>query len=333
MRMSVLAAACLAIVSTNTPCWIEPAKADWSPTKPVEFVVMATEGGGADIIAKFIATLIKKHNLWPVETKVVNVPGRSGGDALSLLKNRSGDDHLLLFTLNSFFTVPLTQPDLDIDILAFAPIARLGLDPFLLWVHTDRTDVNSLADFVLTVTKSDLWTMAGTGSMTEDELLTIFLNYFYKLGMEYRPQDGGGQVARLLADKAVDSTLNNPGEIQSYHMARRVKPIAAFTKHRLPQYASTPTFWELGLELEYSIGRGVAGSPNMRREAVAFYSSVFEKVFNLPEWQDYRKRVGLVGEFKTGDPLQQYWRDQLELHRKMLEVAAVLSSPQDTGGR
>ena len=62
---------------------------------------------------------------------------------------------------------------------------------------------------------------------------------------------------------------------------------------------------------------------------MAFYSSVFEEVFNLPEWQDYRKRVGLVGEFMTGDPLAQYWRDQLELHRKMLEVAAALAGPQD----
>ncbi len=64
-------------------------------------------GGGADKIARFIATLVKKHNLFPVEARVVNMPAQSGSEALSYMKNNAGNDHLLMFTLNSFFTVPI----------------------------------------------------------------------------------------------------------------------------------------------------------------------------------------------------------------------------------
>jgi putative tricarboxylic transport membrane protein len=323
MRTSLLAAACLVTLATALAS-SAPAKADWAPTKPVEFVVMAGQGGGADKIARFIAGLVQKHGLFPVEAKVVNIPGKSGGDALAYLKSQSGNDHLLIFTLNSFFTVPLLRPELNIDILTFTPIARLGLDPFLLWVHSDRTDIASIDDFAIAARKADTWTMAGTGTMQEDELLTIMLNFVFKIDMKYHAREGGGEVARLLAEKAVQSTVNNPAEIEVYHTARRVKPIAAFTKERLPQYANTPTFWELGLELEYLMQRGVAGAPRMSYDAADFYAGVFEKVFNSPEWQSYKDRAGLLGEFLTGRPLRQYWQAQLELHGRVLEVARAL---------
>ena len=246
MRGSLLSAACVAALATGTvaPGVTVAARADWAPTKPVEFLVMAGRGGGADKIARFIAGLVEKHKLFPFEAKVVNMPGQSGGEALSHLKKQAGNDHLLIFTLNSFFTVPLTQPSLGIDILAFTPIGRLGLDPFLLWVHADRTQIASIGDFAKAVKSAGKWTMAGTGSMQEDELLTILLNSAFALDMKYQPLGGGGEVARSLADGFVQSTVNNPGEI--HDVARRVKPIAAFTKERLPQYANTPTFWELG---------------------------------------------------------------------------------------
>jgi tripartite-type tricarboxylate transporter receptor subunit TctC len=328
MRIGLLAAACLAILA-GTLALSVPARADWVPTKPVEFVVMAGQGGGADKIARFIAGLVKKHNLFPVEAKVVNIPGKSGGEALAYLKSQAGNDHLLIFTLNSFFTVPLSRPELGIDILAFAPIARLGLDPFLLWVHSDRTDIRSIDDFALAARKADSWTMAGTGSMQEDELLTLMLNAVFRLDMKYHPREGGGDVAKLLAEKAVQSTVNNPAEIQAHHSARRVKPIAAFTRERLAQYPDTPTFWELGLELEYLMQRGVAGPPSMSHDAADFYSAVFEKVFQSPDWQSYKKRAGLLGEFLSGRPLREYWQAQLEIHGRLLEVARAARKPME----
>jgi tripartite-type tricarboxylate transporter receptor subunit TctC len=324
MRRGLSAAACLTVLATGILALAAAgaARADWVPTKPVEFVVMAGQGGGADKIARFIAGIAKKHNLF--EASIVNMPAQSGSEALSYMKNNAGNDHLLMFTLNSFFTVPLSRPKLGVDILGFTPIARLGLDPFLLWVHTDRVDINSVADFAAVAARSERWTMAGTGSMAEDELLTIFLNSALKLRMSYLPKGGGGEVARLLADGTVQSTVNNPGEINALYKKGLVKPLAIFTRKRLGRYADTPTFWELGLEIEYLMQRGVAGPPRMSYDAVDYYTGVFERVFNLPEWQAYRENNGLTGAFLSGRPLREYWRSQLELHKWMLGVAETL---------
>ena len=46
------------------PVWLGSVAA-WEPQKPVELVIPAGPGGGADVMARFIAPLISKHNLSP----------------------------------------------------------------------------------------------------------------------------------------------------------------------------------------------------------------------------------------------------------------------------
>ena len=60
--------------------------------------------------------------------------------------------------------------------------------------------------------KGSDWIMAGTGKGQEDQLLTNFLNQAYGLTMKYVPFKGGGRVAKELAGKHANSTVNNPSE-------------------------------------------------------------------------------------------------------------------------
>ena len=46
--------------------------AAWEPTKPVEFIIPAGTGGGADLMARFVAAVIQKENLAPVPFLAVN---------------------------------------------------------------------------------------------------------------------------------------------------------------------------------------------------------------------------------------------------------------------
>ncbi|RMF09205.1 MAG: tripartite tricarboxylate transporter substrate binding protein, partial [Alphaproteobacteria bacterium] len=149
----------------------------WEPKKPVEFVVMAGKGGGADKAVRFMQTIIAKNKMAPVPFTPVNKPGGTGAEALVYLKGKKGDDHTIMFTLNSFYTTPLRQPALGVNIEDFTPIGRMAEDTFCLWVHSDRKDINSVDDFVKAAkAKGNGWIMAGTGKASEDNLLTDFLN-------------------------------------------------------------------------------------------------------------------------------------------------------------
>ena len=157
----------------------------WEPQKPVEFVVMAGKGGGADKAVRFIQSIIASENMSSVPFTPVNKPGGSGAEALVYVNGKSGDNHTIMFTLNSFYTTPLRQPGLGVDISTFTPVGRMAEDTFLLWVHSDRKDINNMEDFVKAAkAKGTDWIMAGTGKNSEDNLLTDFLNTAYGLKMK-----------------------------------------------------------------------------------------------------------------------------------------------------
>lgn len=263
MRKRAMSAVILAAISISFLVPLTaPALAAWKPTKPITFIVMAGKGGGADKAVRFLVKTMTTHKLVDVPFEIVNIPGNSGGDALVELQRRRGDNHAILFTLNSFYTTPMKKPELKIDVSEFTPIARLAQDVFLLWVHSDRKDIKTIDDFVEAAReKGSSWVMSGTGSGSEDNLLTDFFNTMYGLQITYRPLKGGGAVAKELAQKKCDSTVNNPSEQAKYYADGLTKPIVAITPARLEQYERTPTLNETGMAFHYYMQRSVVGAP------------------------------------------------------------------------
>ncbi len=296
----------------------------WEPKKPVEFVIMAGKGGGADKAVRFLQTIIAKNKLSSKPFTPINKPGGSGAEALVHVKNAKDPDHTIMFTLNSFYTTPLLQPGLGIDIKTFTPVGRMAEDTFLLWVHKD-SGITTVDQFVKAAkAKGNKWIMAGTGKNSEDNILTDFLNKAYGLNMKYVPYKGGGRVAKELAGKNADSTVNNPSEQLGFYQAGKTIPIGAFTPKRLPLFKDAPTFKELGKDFVYFMQRTVVGAPGMSKGAATYYQGLFKKIFNSTEWQGYMKKKSLQGGFLTGDALMKYWLAQKEVQRGILKKMGAI---------
>lgn len=296
---------------------------DWQPKKPIEFVIMAGKGGGADKMARLMQTIVEKHSLTSKPLVPLNKGGGSGAEALQYINSKEGDDHTILVTLNSFYTTPIRQPNLNIDTTSFTPIARMGEDTFLLWVHKD-SGITTFDEFVTAAKESGgEWLMAGTGKGQEDEILTNFLNSNYDLNMTYVPQKGGGDVAKQLAGKQVNSTVNNPSEAAGFYEEGSFVPVATFTADRLEQYPDVPTFQEMDQDFSYLMQRSVVGAPGMSEPAKAYYQNLFQEVYQTPEWQEYVQSKSLQGEFITDADLKSYWMEEKGRHEKLLKDTAA----------
>jgi tripartite-type tricarboxylate transporter receptor subunit TctC len=225
------------------------AEAAWKPRKPVEFVIMAGKGGGADRIARFIQGLIAKQKLSSKPFVPNNKGGGSGAEALRYLKDKAGDNHVIMATLNSYYTTPLRNPKLGVDISTFTPIARLAEDTFQLWVSSD-TNIKSVPDYIAAVKKTGAanWRMGGTGKGAEGSLVTAMLEKKFNIAMTYIPFKGGGTVAKNLIGKHINSTVNNPSEQAGFWEAGKSRPLVSFTpKGKLKgRFGKIPTFEELG---------------------------------------------------------------------------------------
>ncbi len=308
---------------------IEAMAKGWQPKKPVEFVIMAGKGGGADRLARFIQGIIEKNKLSSKPFVPINKGGGSGAEALRYLKDRAGDPHVIMATLNSYYTTPLRNPGLGVDIEKFTPIARMAEDTFQLWVHSD-TKINSVDDYVKAVKAAGAknWKMGGTGKGQEDSLVTAMLEKKFGIAVTYVPYKGGGTVAKELIGKHINSTVNNPSEQAGFWDAGKSRPLASFTpKGKLKgKFGNIPTFEELGYgsDMVYYMQRSVIAPADIDKDVQAFYVGVFDKVYKSKEWQDYLGKKGLIPGWLTGQALTAYFVEEREVHRKLLKASGDL---------
>ncbi|NKB52513.1 MAG: tripartite tricarboxylate transporter substrate binding protein [Rhizobiaceae bacterium] len=282
---------------------------------------MAGAGGGADQIARLLQGLIEKKGLSSRPFIPVNKPGGSGAEALRYMQDKAGDDHTVMMTLNSFYTTPIIQEGLGVDVTKFTPIGLMAMDTFLLWVHSDRKDITDVKSYVAAVKGSGLdWKVGGTGSGQEDSVLTAMMENHFGYDVTYIPFPGGGTVAKNLIGKQIDSTVNNPAEQMEFYKAGSSKPLVQFTGERMAAFPDTPTAKELGIDIEYYMQRSVNGPPGMSADAVEFYTGLFQELFNSKEWQDFCVSDGLTCDnmMKGGD-LASFHADNIVAHKALIE--------------
>ena len=112
------------------------AHAAWEPTRPVEFIIPAGTGGGADQMARLVQGIIVKHKLMKESMVVVNKSGGAGAEGFLDVKGAKGDPHKIIVTLSNLFTTPLAT-GVPFNWKDMTPVSMMALDQFVLWVNAD----------------------------------------------------------------------------------------------------------------------------------------------------------------------------------------------------
>ena len=92
-------AAAVALGSAMTLTSAVPTHAAWEPTRPVEFIIPAGTGGGADQMARTIQGIVTKYNLMKQSMVVINKAGGAGGEGFLDVKSSAGNPHKIVITL------------------------------------------------------------------------------------------------------------------------------------------------------------------------------------------------------------------------------------------
>ncbi|MFM7705403.1 MAG: tripartite tricarboxylate transporter substrate-binding protein, partial [Rubrivivax sp.] len=187
MTIPVLAAAALWAAA--------PAAKAWEPTKPIEFVVPAGTGGGADQMARFLQGVVAKHSLSKQPIVVVNRSGGAGAEGFLDVKNDKGNGHKIIITLSNLFTTPLAT-GIPFNWRDLTPVQMLALDQFVLWVNASKPYKNA-KEYLDAVKKAGpgKMKMAGTGAKQEDQIITAAIEQKTGVKFTYIPFRGGGDVA------------------------------------------------------------------------------------------------------------------------------------------
>jgi len=311
------------VLIAGAPC---VAQAAWEPTKPIEFVIPAGTGGGADQMARLIAGLAEKHKLSPRPIIAVNKSGGAGAEGFLHVKGKKGDAHTIIITLSNLFTTPL-HTGVPFSWKDLTPVARIALDEFILWVNAE-TPYKTAREYIAAVKeKNGTMKMGGTGSAQEDQIITIQMEQALGVKFIYVPFKGGGEVCVNLVGKHVDSTVNNPIECVSHWKAGRVRPLAVFDSARIPvpEWKDIPTVKEaLNTDITYLMLRGIFGPPDMPAEAVAWYQDLLKKVAETPEFKDYMQQGALRPAWLIGPEFNTWLGREDQAHRDLMTKGGLL---------
>jgi len=326
----------LGAVALSAAATLAPAAAQWEPSRPVQFIIPAGTGGGADQMARFIQGVVAKNGLMKQPLITVNKGGGAGAEGFLEVKKTSGDAHNIIITLSNLFTTPYAT-GVPFSWKDLTPVAMLALDQFVLWVNAE-TPYKTAKDYIDAVKAGDdkTFKMGGTGSKQEDQIITVALEKLTApKKFTYVPYGGGGAVAVQLVGKHVNSTVNNPIEAVSQWKAGALRPLCLFDAKRSVYTAKVtadmawsdiPTCKESGVDVEYQMLRGIFMSPGVKPEEVAFYVDLFKKAMATEDWKQFIEQGAFNQTFMSGAEFAKWVADADQRHHDLMKEAGFLAA-------
>ncbi|MGB8856995.1 MAG: tripartite tricarboxylate transporter substrate-binding protein [Burkholderiales bacterium] len=317
-------------------CFTAPLTAHaWEPAKPVELIVPAGTGGGADQMARFLQGLVTKHSLMKQPLIVVNKAGGAGGEGFLDMKSSKGNPHKIIITLSNLFTTPLAT-GIPFSWTDLTPVSMLALDQFILWVNAD-SPYKTAKEYLDAVKAGpdNTFKMAGTGSKQEDQIITVAMEKVVGKKMIYIPFKGGGDVAVQLVGGHVNSTVNNPIEAVAHWRADKLRALCVFDDKRMPfnkkvtasqSWADVPTCKESGVDVDYQMLRGIFMAGGVMPEQTAYYVDVFKKMRALPEWQEFIETGAFDNTFMVGNEYTAWLKKAEAVHQGLMKEAGFLAA-------
>jgi tripartite-type tricarboxylate transporter receptor subunit TctC len=306
----------------------------WEPSKPVEFVIPAGTGGGADQMARLIQGIVVKHKLMKESMVVVNKSGGAGAEGFLSVKEAKGDPHKIIVTLSNLFTTPMAT-GVPFNWKDMTPVSMMALDQFVLWVNAE-SPYKTAAEYIAAVKAAgpNKMKMGGTGSKQEDQIITVGLEKATGTKFIYVPFKGGGEVAVQLVGKHIDSSVNNPIEAVAQWRAGALRPLCVFDDTRMPYkdkitttmaWSDIPTCKEAGVPTDYVMLRGIFMAPGVTPDQVAFYNDLLKKVRETPEWKEYMEKGAFNTTSMSGADYVKWLEGAEANHRQLMTEAGFMA--------
>lgn len=317
LRMLSIAALGLTLAACSDSEGNGESKSDY-PKNNITIVAPSGAGGGWDLTARSIGKIMNETKLIEKPITVENKPG--GGGAVFMATYATKE------TKNDYMLMVKSPPILINNLKAegnspygykdTTPLAQLTKDFGAIVVRKD-SPYNTLTD-LLDAVKADPTkiTMAGgsaPGSM--DHLITILPAYKYGIdpkAVKYVSYDGGGEAMAALLGNNADAIGTDISTVTAYVNSGDVKVLAVTAPEKLAieGLEDIPTLYDLGIDTEFVIWRGIFGPKEMSEGAKDYWIEKLTALNEKDEWKEELKRNGWEQDFRVGDDFTKFLEEQ-----------------------
>jgi putative tricarboxylic transport membrane protein len=305
-------------LSLATLALAAPAAAQWKPTKPADLIVHTGPGGGSDLLARAMVTMIEKEKLVPVRINVINKPGGNGAVAAAALAEKKGDPHTIGLITSVWIAGPLTSTEAKVTVHDLKPIAQLMLEPAVFAVKAD-SPYRTLKDFIEAArAKPGALKQSGGSVTSRDNIVRLSLQHATNTKWAFVSFPGGGERLAALLGGHVDIMVIEPQEAGEQVRAGKLRVLAQLTDKRLPGWPDVPTLKEAGFDVQTTPQiRAVVAPPEQPADASAYWEHVFDSLRKTESWKKYMHDNQLEEHFTNGPELK---KTMVDIERQLKEA-------------
>ncbi|MFN0006039.1 MAG: tripartite tricarboxylate transporter substrate-binding protein, partial [Burkholderiaceae bacterium] len=220
--------------------------ADVYPSKPIKLIVTFVPGGGADILARYLAQALTNSLGKPV--LVDNKPGAGGLIGIQAGLSAPADGYTLTL-ISSSYTVNPSLYKLKFDpVNDMTPIVQASKGPLLVVVNSSQ-HIKTLADFVLKAkSKPAQLTYASSGLGSALHLGAALFADQAGISINHVPYKGGGAALNDLLANQIDIYFAATASALPLVQSGKLQALAVTGTKRIPALPDTPTIEELGFK-------------------------------------------------------------------------------------
>jgi tripartite-type tricarboxylate transporter receptor subunit TctC len=221
--------------------------ADWSPTKPVRFIVGFPPGGATDLVARILQP--KLSAALGNQVIVDNRPGANGVISLQILKNSEPDGHTIgMGHIGGIVISPAIQKVPYDPFKDFSYISMLVSLQNILIVHPS-VPVKTLPEFIsYAKAQQGRLNYASSGVGSPGHLAGVLLENMAKISITHVPYKGGGPAITDLIAGHVPSYFAVISTAVPHVQSGKVRAIAVTGAKRAEVLSNVPTISEAGIK-------------------------------------------------------------------------------------
>jgi tripartite-type tricarboxylate transporter receptor subunit TctC len=213
------------------------------PDKPVTIVMAWGAGGATDVLARAIQPAWSKN--LGAELVIKNVAGAAGTIGTAEAAAAKPDGYTIIVTPAGPMTTQPHMRKLPYSVDSFAPIGRISINPQMMMVPKDSPYKSAKELFDAIKKEPGKLLAASTGAGTLPHVGIIAMNQS-GLNIKHVPFKSSVDAMKALLGNTVQVFSDQSQLVPSFD----VRPIAAWSATRLPEYKDVPTMKELGYDYD-----------------------------------------------------------------------------------
>jgi tripartite-type tricarboxylate transporter receptor subunit TctC len=289
----------LGLSAAALPAWAQ----EWTPSQPINILVGFAPGGSADQIARQLAFAAK--TIIPVPVVVNNRVGAAGAIAAQATAEAKPDGYTLFVGGGSeTSSVGHFRPLAYDPRKSFTPVIKVSRAPSILAVRADSRFANmkALLDEARQAPEKVSYGSTGEGGIFHATALVLEKQAGLKL--LHVPYRGAADSMTALLGGQVDSAFGAYEEMKAMIDTGRVRPLALFSRTRLPSLPEVPTMLELGVPVALDNMKGLMAPAGLPDSVRRYLHDSFRKAMQTAEWKEWVTKSGLTQDYADGPAFQ-----------------------------